>query len=518
MGIVGINKLNNKYQKCQSCKKEFTIKTLSKYGGVCGRCKKLLSEKEHEAKGRKVFFISLLSGFILGWLLLQLIPSIIPKSPEYLYFGDRDFADNEFASLSEKDLYIKMMALEEDSLKKQSLKKLISVNPYKPIYQQMLTRISAGKEPLANKTFQKPEKKIYVTPDLIIEFQSWKFYKRHGFNLSNKWELSSQYHGPGFHMNFSYNGSNDLGMEVQIKDNDYLKGLSIANTSVDIGIELAQIFYKDIDVNKFKEYLQNNLNKNINQIKESVPFTINNDTIHAGRVGWGNTLKFSFNPHLDRLPKEYELGKADSYNLIKNIVNKSFIDKLDSHIKKESINKKYPLLASYTESFNILPKTDVFLFYDGLPDGPIYDKPGAKNFGANELGRVSFKSGSVKAKVIAHKELQGNRNYFYVITRNLQGWMGRPYIMKNKAGDEFFMPNPLTGESVRKELKVSARAVKKVFKSEYKSFIPSYESITWDYRIPEQYRREGYEMYTSALQEGYRNHEALVNSYLSGSW
>lgn len=80
------------------------------------------------------------------------------------------------------------------------------------------------------------------------------------------------------------------------------------------------------------------------------------------------------------------------------------------------------------------------------------------------------------------------------------------------------MPNPLTGESVRKELMVSKRQIKKIFRSEYSNFIPTYESIDWDYRIPEKYRRDGYDMYVSALQEGYRQHEDLVNSYLSGSW
>ena len=357
-----------------------------------------------------------------------------------------------------------------------------------------------------------------ITPDLIKEIQSWKFFKRHGFYLDMKWELGSQYYGPGFHMNFSYMSSNDLSMEIQIKDNEFLEGFSIANSSVDTGIELAQILYKDIDVNRFNEYLQNNLNKNISQIEESVPFIINDNKIHAGRVSWGNTLKFYFNPHLKILPKEDELGKVDSYNLIKNIMNKSFIDNLDKHIKKDSVNKKFPLLASYGQSYNLLPETNIFLYYEGFADGPIYDKPGAKNFGANELGRVTFRSGPVKAKVIAHKELQGNRNYFYVVSNNLEGWMGRPYIMKNKAGDEFFMPNPLTGESIRKELKVSKRQIKKLFRSEYRNFIPSYESIDWDYRIPEQYRKEGYDMYASALQEGYRQHESLVNSYLAGSW
>ena len=443
---------------------------------------------------------------------------IIPKNSNYNYFGDRHFADNEFASASEKNIYDEFSSLKNDSLKRESLNKLIRLNPHKPLYKSMLEIIPDENKIQNNKDSKPVVNKINITPNLITEIESWNFFKRNKFKLSSKWELSPAYYGPGFHMNYSYDSSSSLGMEIQIKDNEIFEGISLSNTSNQIAIELAEIFFKEINRTKFEEYLNSNLNRNVNQIKEAKSYPVTGAKIYAGRVGWGNTLSFEFDSDIKVLPKEYELNKEKSFALIKSILEKSFIDNLDQTLKNEKIGKDYPLLASYKEKYNLLPLTSVFLYYEGLLDGPIYDKPGANNFGANELGRVSFSNGSVPAKVLAHKELEGGRNYFYVIVNNLQGWMGRPYIMKNKAGDEFFMPNPLTGEKARNELGLSKRQVNKIFRTQYSSFIPSYESINWDYRIPERFRREGYDMYTSALQEGYKQHQNLVNSFLSGTW
>ena len=505
--------MTKKNQKCRICKKEFTIKTLDKYGGICGKCNNLESKRSGEKQKKKAFFFSIFIGFFWGWFLLQSNPSIIPKDSQYRYFGDRTFADNEYSSIVEKELYMEIIGLQKNSLKKEGLKKLIQINPYKPLYESMLAEIP-DVEKTSQKTIQKPD----VTPGLITEIESWKFFTKNNFYFDQKLKLSSSYYGPGSHMNYNYNSRSSVGMEIQIKDNQILEGISLSNTSVDTAVELAQIFFNEINVVNFKEHLNANLNKNVSQIKQAVPFIIAGNKIYAGRVGWGNTLSFEFNSEIKVLPKEGQLNKEKSLILIKTAIEKSFISNFDQHLKKEKISKKYPMLANYNEKYNLLPETSVFLYYDGLADGPIYDKPGAKNFGAKELGRVRFSGGAVPAKVVAHKELEGNRNYFYVITNNLQGWMGRPYIMKNQAGDEFFMPNPLTGETARKELKLSNRQVKSIFRSEFSSFVPSYESISWDYRIPERYRREGYEMYSQALNEGYRQHQSLVNSYLSGTW
>ena len=363
-----------------------------------------------------------------------------------------------------------------------------------------------------------PSEPVEVTPELITQLEELKFFKRYDFYLSNSWKLSEAYYGPGVHKNFSYSSSSSMGMEAHIKNGDILETISLSNSNPDTALEFIKLFFKDIDTNNLRSYLKANLNRSINQIRETTPFEYEGNKIYAGSVLYGNTLLINPPSGFKDIPKEDELGKKDSYELITKIVAKEFINNLDRQMKSEKLSKKYPLLVAYKESYNLLPETEVYLYYEGLNYGPIYDKPGAKSFGANELAKISFLKGSVKANLIAHKELEGGRNYFYVITRDLQGWMGRPYIMKNKAGDEFFMPNPLTGESIRKALKISSKQVKRVFRSNYSELIPSYESIDWDYRIPERYKREGYDMYVSALSEGYRQHASLVNSYLSGTW
>ena len=361
-------------------------------------------------------------------------------------------------------------------------------------------------------------KPVEETPKLITQIENLNFLKKNGFYLSSSWGLSEAYYGPGEHKNFSYSSSGAMGIEVHIKNGVILESISLSNSNQQSATEFVKLFYKDINEDNLKAYLENNLNKSINQIYQTIPLEYEGNKIYAGSILYGNTLSIKPTESFKEMPREDQLGKKDSYTAITRIINKQFTNNLDKKIKKEKLEKKFLLLANYKETYNLLPETDVYLYYDGLDYGPIYDQPGAKVYDAKKLGEISFVSGPVKAIVLAHKGLEGGRNYFYVYTKELQGWMGRPYIMKNKAGDEFFMPNPLTGESQRKSLKISNRQVKAVFKSNYQDFIPSYESIDWDHRIPERYRREGYEMYVSSLQEGYRQHQNLVNSYLSGTW
>ena len=168
-------------------------------------------------------------------------------------------------------------------------------------------------------------------------------------------------------------------------------------------------------------------------------------------------------------------------------------------------------------NYRLLPSTDAYLYYEGLPSGSIWDKPGARSFGGSKVADVGFSSGPVKALVIAHTELEGNRNYFYTIVPSLgEGWMGRPYVMKNPEGSEFLMPNPITGESIRTTFSASQHAdLINVFKSEPSRFVPTYNEISWDTRIPERFRREGYDMYRSALNDGYDKVDALVSQYQS---
>ena len=184
---------------------------------------------------------------------------------------------------------------------------------------------------------------------------------------------------------------------------------------------------------------------------------------------------------------------------------------------KNKISNAYPLLSHYSEAYDLIQKQSIYLYYEGLGSGGLWDKPGALNFGGIKLRDISFTNGPVPAYVIAKKSLEGNRNYFYVVLEDgTQGWMGRPYIMKDKAGREFLMPNPLTGEQIRTELKVDYDFIINDVRSNTARYIPSYDSINWNSRIPERFRREGYNMYEQAMMDGYDEVDRLISQYQGG--
>ena len=199
---------------------------------------------------------------------------------------------------------------------------------------------------------------------------------------------------------------------------------------------------------------------------------------------------------------------------INKFLDSVFLENIETATIKSKLVSKYPLLGSYQEDIDILSKRTVYLFYENLPSGGLWDKPGAKNFGGKRVGTVSFAKGPVKAECVAHKSLEGGRNYFYVVLQNGdQGWMGRPYVMKDKRGSEFLMPNPLTGEKVRIELKVDRDFLTADVRANTERYIPSYDSIDWDNRIPARYRQEGYSMYRQAMLDGYAEVDRLVSQY-----
>ena len=207
------------------------------------------------------------------------------------------------------------------------------------------------------------------------------------------------------------------------------------------------------------------------------------------------------------IPKE-EIEKINKF------LDSILLDNFEAVAIKSKLMSKYPLLGSYQEDINILPKKTVYLFYENLPSGGLWDKPGAKNFGGKRVGTVSFTKGPVKAECVAHKSLEGGRNYFYVVLQNGdQGWMGRPYVMRDRRGREFLMPNPLTGEEVRVEFKVEKDFLSSDVRLNTERYIPSYDSIDWDNRIPVRFRREGYSMYSQAMLDGYAEVDRLVSQY-----
>ncbi len=205
-----------------------------------------------------------------------------------------------------------------------------------------------------------------------------------------------------------------------------------------------------------------------------------------------------------------------SYKAIEIYLDSLVLDNVESSSLSRNIEAKYKYIKGSDGNFNILKNQTVYLYYDGLRSGGLWDKPGAKAFGGSRVSTVHFINGPVKATVVAHKELEGGRNYFYIFVSNeIQGWMGRPYIHQDKNGSKFLMPNPLTGEEIREKYIASSKLIANKLKTNTSSYIPAYDSINWGTSIPIKYRRRGYELYQEALSDGHSQVDRLVSKYLS---
>ena len=77
------------------------------------------------------------------------------------------------------------------------------------------------------------------------------------------------------------------------------------------------------------------------------------------------------------------------------------------------------------------------------------------------------------------------------------------------------MPNPLTGESIQTAFEIPKGYYIKQFRGQPEHYIPSYDSINWDPRIPIQFRQEGYRRYRNAVSDGYLEVDRLVNQYMT---
>ena len=206
---------------------------------------------------------------------------------------------------------------------------------------------------------------------------------------------------------------------------------------------------------------------------------------------------------------------SEIYKSIEASIDSAIIQRMNPiNIVKSKYEAEHQYLRA-AEEYNVLPEQNVYLYYDGLASGSIWDAPGARAFGASMIATISFANGPQPAKVIAHSSLEGDRNYFYVMTESAEGWMGRPYIRRDRAGSEFLMPNPITGETVQTELKIPLDSLISEFRTTPSRYVPSYDSIQWDSRIPERFRREGYSLYLDALNDGYSKVDSLVRQYQS---
>lgn len=215
----------------------------------------------------------------------------------------------------------------------------------------------------------------------------------------------------------------------------------------------------------------------------------------------------------DKKIAEVVIPESDM-KIIKSYLDSLVLSKAQTAAIMEAAKERYKYMDGADGTFNYLKETVVYLYYEGLNSGGVWSKPGAKIFGGSLVSTIDFTSGPVKAKVVAHKELEGNRNYFYIfVDNNNQGWMGRPYIHKDEAGREFLMPNPITGEKVRESYGVSVATISDVLKENTSNLIPSYESIEWNASIPIRYRQKGYALYRSALLDGHSEVNRLVSQY-----
>ena len=70
-----------KKKKCTNCKKEFSVNTLAKYEGICGKCNSKLKEeaiKIAPSTVQSVYFFGLgvVITLIIGWSLYQVFPEL----------------------------------------------------------------------------------------------------------------------------------------------------------------------------------------------------------------------------------------------------------------------------------------------------------------------------------------------------------------------------------------------------------------------------------------------------------
>ena len=210
----------------------------------------------------------------------------------------------------------------------------------------------------------------------------------------------------------------------------------------------------------------------------------------------------------------------NSYKEVSDFLDKVIIENINK-LAKDDYLKLYKYLNN-SQKANLFEKKKVFLFYDGLSSGGIWSKPGAKNFGGERVGTFYFDDGPQVAYAIAHIELEGNRNYFYILidSSDLEGWVGRPYVMEDELGKTFLMPNPITGEKVRGvvDIKFDITLIRKLLIEKPTVYAPSYSDIPWKNclcEFPEHIKQEGYRLYLEAFQDGERKVDELVRSYMS---
>ena len=119
-----------KKQKCSSCNKEFSINTLAKYDGICGKCNSKLKKeaiKKAPSLGQSIytFGLAVIITLIFSWGLYQVFPDLINTNKKVQYIGDREFVDNEYISQEEISLFKEIQAKPRKEIEQTSIDRII---------------------------------------------------------------------------------------------------------------------------------------------------------------------------------------------------------------------------------------------------------------------------------------------------------------------------------------------------------------------------------------------------------
>jgi hypothetical protein len=360
-----------------------------------------------------------------------------------------------------------------------------------------------------------------TSADLLKAFENTEFFIDNDLYLDGSWNLNKG----GINNHFKSNsrslvfvsftaldsGISHIGMEVLYPDD------------VERPIDLLRLFLPSNEGQKVLSYLNKNLKISRSAVADAPALMLSNGKLKAANVSWSYgsqtvnsyTISIDFESPITSLLKIIdEISREDkAYQLISDNIQKEIIKSLGENKEEAFLRSKYPYINNAERGFTPVKKEQVYLYYAGIETVTFWSKPGALNFGGKPVSKLRA-SRPIKANVIAHKSLPGDRNYFYIFeSEDNQGWVGRPYVKKDKLGNEFYMSNPITGEKFQKSLKYSSKAIYKSLSRTPDRFVPEYESINWDPSIPPRYRQQGYNMYVDALKNGYDEVERLTRSY-----
>ncbi len=364
-----------------------------------------------------------------------------------------------------------------------------------------------------------PEKKNGV----LDEFLESDFAKRNKVIYDSGWKLNTG----GYTNSYDSKDTQFISASVETRD-DAAYGFSIQvlyPDDTERPIELIKTFAPGIDEAEAEQYLKTNLGRKVSALANAPRLPLQGGTLQAGNVAFSygsqtvNAFYASFDldKPIKNLPGSSDKLTRDSqaYESVAAFLEQQAVAGLRADPVKAALNARYPYLKNVdrTQTYTPVKQQTVYLYYEGYPEITFWSKPGAINFGGTPVGKVQAQSPQ-SGEVIAHAALPGDRNYFYIYSSDeLQGWVGRPYVKTNAAGTKFYMANPITGEQFWAPDAVSKADVSQLLQTHPNRFVPAYDDIQWDSQIPERFRREGYQMYVEALDQGYREVERLTRSY-----